>query len=96
LLQFRFSRRAEADLGRIADFIAHDNPARALSFLGELRTHCRRLVAFPAAAPLRPELGEGVRLSVFRNYLVLYVVRADILEIRRVIHGARNRDPRAG
>ena len=51
---------------------------------------CRGLVAFPEARRLRPELGEGVRLSVFGNYVVLYVVHEDILEIRRVVHGARD------
>jgi toxin ParE1/3/4 len=90
LLQFRFSRRAEADLGRIADFIARENPERAVSFLGALRLHCRKLVAFPKSAPLRPELGDGVRLKVFRNYLILYVLHTDVLEIRRVVHGAQD------
>lgn len=61
-----------------------------MSFLGELRLRCRKLVAFPESAPLRPELGRGVRLKIFRNYLILYVVHTDTLEIRRVVHGARN------
>ena len=89
-MRFRFSRRAEADLDEITAYIARDNPARAVSFVGELREHCRRLVAFPEARRLRPELGEGVRLSVFGNYVVLYVVHPDLLEIRRVVHGARD------
>jgi plasmid stabilization system protein ParE len=37
-----------------------------------------------------PRFGEDVRLSVFGNYVVLYVVHEDILEIRRVVHGARD------
>jgi toxin ParE1/3/4 len=35
-----FSPRAEADLEEIGDYIARDNPARAISFLDELRAHC--------------------------------------------------------
>jgi toxin ParE1/3/4 len=89
-MQFRFSRRAEADLEDIAAYIARDNPARAVTFVQQLREHCRELVAFPESRRLRPELGEGVRLSVFGNYAVLYVVHEDILEIRRVVHGARD------
>jgi toxin ParE1/3/4 len=96
LLQFRFSRRAEADLGRIAEFIARENPERAVSFLGELRLRCRKLVAFPESAPLRPQLGAGVRMQAYRNYLILYVVHADVLEIRRVVHGAQNLGPGSG
>jgi toxin ParE1/3/4 len=89
-MQFRFSRRAEADLEEIAAYIARDNPVRAVSFVGELRGHCRHLLTFPEAAPLRPELGAGVRLSVFGNYVMLYVVHPELLEIRRVVYGARN------
>jgi toxin ParE1/3/4 len=89
-MRFRFSRRAETDLRDVAEYIARDNPARAVSFVRELREHCRSLLVFPEARPLRPELGEGVRLSVFGNYVVLYVAHCDILEIRRVVHGARN------
>jgi toxin ParE1/3/4 len=89
-MRFRFSRRAEADLDEITAYIARDNPARAVTYVIELREHCRELVAFPEARRLRPELGEGVRLSVFGNYVVLYVVHPDLLEIRRVVHGARD------
>jgi plasmid stabilization system protein ParE len=45
---------------------------------------------FPEAAPLRQEFGEGVRMSVFRSYLVLYTVTSDVLEILRIVHGSRN------
>jgi toxin ParE1/3/4 len=90
-MRFRFSRQAEIDITEIGDYIARDNPARALSFVRELRAHCRQLTDFPEAAPLRPGLGEGVRMSVFGPYLIFYVVRSDVLEIRRVVHGARDR-----
>ncbi len=89
-MRFRFSRRAEADLDEIMAYIARDNPARAVTFVREMREHCRGLLTFPEARRLRPELGEGVRLSVFGNYVVLYVVHPGFLEIRRVVHGARD------
>ena len=91
-MELRFSRRAERDLEDIADFIARENPARAVSYIQEVREHCRRLLMFPEAAPLRPELGEGVRLSVFGRYVILYLVHDEVLEIRRVVHGARDLD----
>ena len=78
-MRFRFSNRAEGDLEEITAYIARDNPARAVTYVRELREHCRGLVAFPEARRLRPELGEGVRLSVFGNYVVLYVVHHDLV-----------------
>jgi toxin ParE1/3/4 len=91
-MRFRFSRRAMADIEEIGDFIAVENPARAATFIAELRLHCRRLAEFPQAAPLRPDIGEGVRLVPHGRYVILYVVHADLLEIRRVVHGARDLD----
>jgi len=89
-MQFRFSRRAQNDVAEIAEYIARDNPARALTYVRELRAHCRKLTRFPQAAPIRPAFGEGVRVSAFGSYLIFYVVNRDLLEIRRVLHGARN------
>ena len=71
-------------------YIARDSPARAASFVQELRARCRQLSEFPDAAPIRPEFGAGVRASVFGKYLIFYVVRDNLLEIRRVLHGARD------
>jgi len=89
-MRFRFSRRAEADIEEIGDYIARDNPARAITFIAELRARCRGLTDFPEAAPLRPGLGDDVRMAVHGRHLILYVVRRDLLEIRRVVHGARD------
>jgi len=40
-MRFRFSRRAEADIEEVGDYIARDNPARAVTFIAELRARCR-------------------------------------------------------
>jgi plasmid stabilization system protein ParE len=55
-----------------------------------LRSHCRGLADFPKAAPLRPGVGDDVRMAVHGRYLILYVVHDDLLEIRRVVHGSRD------
>ena len=89
-MRFRFTLRAETDLEEIATYIARDNPSRAVSFIRDLRQHCRNLLTFPQAHRIRSELGAGVRLSAFGSYAILYVVHTDLLEIRRVVHGARN------
>jgi len=34
-------------------------------------------------------LAEGIRLNVFKNYVILYVIEDGVLEIRRIVHGAR-------
>lgn len=90
MMQYRFSRQAERDIEEIGDYIARDNPRRAVTFIAELRKRCAQIIEFPLGAPLRPGLGRGVRCVVFGRYLIFYVVHAGIVEIRRVLHGARN------
>lgn len=86
-----FSRQAEADLEEIGDYIARDNPQRALGFLQELHAHCRRIADAPLAARERPELRKGLRSAPFQKYVVLFVVeRNDRVLIARILHGARD------
>jgi toxin ParE1/3/4 len=81
---------AEADLEAIGDYIANDNPRRALSFVRDLRERCRAIVQHPQAAPLRPKLGRGVRMVVFGDYLIFYRHRKRMVIIERILHGARD------
>ena len=87
-----FSPRAAADLDEIAAYIARDNPARAATFIAELEAQCRAVARRPLSYPARDDLVAGVRMAVFRRYLVLFreVPEANAVRIERVVHGARN------
>jgi toxin ParE1/3/4 len=84
-----FRPQADSDLEAIADYIAADNPARAQSFLRELRERCQLLGNFPESARRFPELGEDARILPYRNYIVYRNLPHQVL-ISRVIHGARD------
>lgn len=84
-----FSQRAEFDLEEIADYIARDNPRRALSFIGEIRERCLSLVTFPKAAPLREEFGAGLRMAPIGRYLIFYTVQPDAVRVERILPGER-------
>ena len=90
-MRCRFTPLAEADLEAIGDDIARGNPRRALTFVQELRERCAKIVHMPRAAPLRPELGEGIRVVTFGRYLICYSERdPDQVVVERIVHGARN------
>jgi len=89
-MQCVFSILADLDLEEIADYIARDNPRRALSFVGEIRERCQQIVTYPEAAPLRPQLGEGIRMVPFGRYLIFYTVHPNMVRIERILPGARN------
>jgi toxin ParE1/3/4 len=88
--RFRLSRKAKADLEEIGDYIAADNPARALTFIEEVLDVCRRIAANPKHFPARPDIAETARMGVHRRYLVLFEETPHGVLIRRIIHGARN------
>ncbi|MGD9616388.1 MAG: type II toxin-antitoxin system RelE/ParE family toxin [Alphaproteobacteria bacterium] len=89
-----FSPRAEADLEEIGDYIARDNPARALTFLDELREHCSAIVNAPRMYALRAELGTGIRIAVHGRYLILFRADDETGRIERIVHGVRHRPSR--
>ena len=86
----RFTRSAERDLESIADYISHDNPRRAFTFVRELRNRCNALGEFPGLARGLPALGDDAHILVYKSYLILYRDLTDHVAILRVIHGARD------
>ena len=46
-MQLEFSRFIEGDLDDIADYIAQDNPIRAVSFIKDIRTKFRDIQRAP-------------------------------------------------
>ena len=89
-----FTRLAERDLEDIGDYIARDNPRRALSFILELRRQCGKIAEAPQAYRRRPELGEGIRSCAHGNYVIFFREDRDGLGIVRILHGAMDIEAR--
>ncbi|KPM25231.1 type II toxin-antitoxin system RelE/ParE family toxin [Citromicrobium bathyomarinum] len=84
-----FSPRSARDLEALADYIARDNPQRALSFIAELRDACMGLAEFPDRFPLSRVGREGTRQRIFGQYAIIYRVEGQTVRILQVIHAAR-------
>jgi|SRR5690606_20914537 len=83
------TNEAERDLESIADYIAKDNPRRAITFVRELRSTCLNLPSMPEAFPLVPRYEKyGVRRRIYRNYLIFYRLESDHIIVLHVLHGA--------
>jgi toxin ParE1/3/4 len=92
-VKVRRSRRALADLQRIADRIAADKPLAAYKFAAQVRSKVDTLSRFPLLG--RSGAYQDTReLVVHRNYLVTYRVRGDDVQVLQVWHVARGA-PRA-
>jgi toxin ParE1/3/4 len=74
----RLTEEAEGDLERIADYIAQDNPHRALSFILELRDRCMSLASMHSMFPYAPRYERyGIRQRIYENYRIFYRIRAE-------------------
>jgi plasmid stabilization system protein ParE len=88
------SAEAEADLEAIGDYIALDNPARAVSFVRELRASCLNLSSMARAFPLVPGYeASGVRRRVHGNYLIFYREGSEKIVVLHVLQGAVDYGP---
>ncbi len=81
---------ARADLIEIADFIAQDEPRRALSFVAEIEARMREAAKRPGSFPARDELHEGLRAARHGRYLIFFVEAGDEVRVVRILHGARD------
>ncbi len=85
-LRVVLSSPAVADLRRIGRFIAQDHPARAITFVAELREVARRLAELPNGFPLVPRYERhGIRRRSWNGYGLLYSVTPDRIFVHRII-----------
>ena len=89
-MRLTFTPLAEQDLETIGDYIGADSPARAISFVEELREQCQRIARNPLGYRARPELAAGLRSCAYGHYVIFFEVAAQEVAIARVLHGARD------
>ncbi len=71
-------------------FIAHDSERAAETFVQRIFREAERLAVFPRSGRVVPEAQQDdLREIMVASYRVLYRLRDDLVEIVRVIHGAR-------
>ena len=88
----RYLRTAQQDLGEIFDYIARDDATAAAALLDAFDQAIARSAAHPflGTIPKDDRLHRlGYRMLVVGKYLVFYVVKTETVQIRRVLHSAR-------
>jgi addiction module RelE/StbE family toxin len=84
------SPEALDDLRRIREFIGQENPTAANRVAVQLLAACDRLEYLPERG--RPGLVAGTReITTLWPYVIVYRIRADLVEIARIWHGAQDR-----
>jgi toxin ParE1/3/4 len=89
--QFRLTEPAIQDIEQIADYIARQSGLdRADRFLNKLDAKFAKIAQFPNLGRQRDEILPGLRSLPMDNYLILYMVMGEDVEIFRVVSGYRN------
>jgi toxin ParE1/3/4 len=88
-MQLRWTAEAAQDLERITDYLLTHAPARASELARAVYDAPSALLAFPNRG--RPGRREGTRELVLSPlpYIVVYAVRADVVFVVRILHGAQ-------
>ena len=84
------TKQAKQDLIEIWIYVADNNPTAADKLLDTLNKKIGMLSDHPLLGPARPDIAPDLRYLISGNYLILYRVHGDSVEIVRVLHGARN------
>ncbi len=92
MLPLSKTTQAEEDLYEIWHYIAieRQNPLNADAFIHQLDAAFQVIGRTPEIGVLKNEYSENIRQYVFGNYLIFYSVRANDIQIVRVMHGNRD------
>ncbi|MEG8223908.1 type II toxin-antitoxin system RelE/ParE family toxin [Sphingomonas sp. HH69] len=92
-MKVALSSRARRDIEGIQNYIGKDNPARAISFVGELRETAKHIGEMPRAFPLVPRYEHyGIRRRSHKGYGILYSVEPDRIFVHRIIGPGQDHD----
>ena len=89
--KIRYRELAEKDLNGIYSYIVDTlkSPQAAGTLLDDIERAVERIAMFPFSCMIfhhDPPLPEEFRMLSVKNYAVFYVVKEDIVEIRRIIY----------
>ena len=90
MAKFKLTPTAEQDLQEIWLYIAQDKPTAADKLLDRIEAQCELLANHSQLGPAREDIAKSLRYHPLANYLILYRVIPQGVEIVRVAHGARN------
>ena len=88
-LSLKWSRRALADLARIAEYIARDKPGAANDMVKLIRAKAENLRVMPQVG--RVAYPGTFELVIHRSYLLTYRIKPGRVEILQVWHTAQLR-----
>jgi len=88
--QIRWSPQGASSLEEICQYIARDSEHYAAFFAKKINEIVKSIPHFPQSGRIVPEYGdENIREKIYQNYRIVYRLKADVVEIAAICHGAK-------
>lgn len=88
-MRVKWVRRAERNLDEIGDYIASDNEEAAANVVARIAEAIDLLKTHPSAGRAGRVVGTRELIITGTPDIVAYRVRDDVIQVLRVLHGAR-------
>jgi toxin ParE1/3/4 len=90
MIRLELSRYIEGDLDNIADYIAQNNPRRAVTFIQDIRTKIFDIQRNPLIYQFRPGIGVEARMVTVGNDAILFRLMGEVIRIEGIVYGGRD------
>lgn len=91
--KIRIYPSAKTDLKDIVSYLNTLSPQASLKYYDTIVEKIGSLAAMPERCPFIRDVtlkSKGYRYLLVENYLVFFVIKADTVQIRRILYGKRN------
>ena len=90
--QANWSDSAREDLKEIGRYVGRQQhrPSTAAKIMREMGDHCDHLARFPQSGTVRPDLGDDIRVTSYKRWVILFRPVEDGIEVLRAIDGSRD------
>lgn len=87
-----WSDLACGDLKEIGRYIGREQHRHfvAAKIMREIRNHCDEIAGSPHFGTARPDLGEDIRVTSYKRWVIIFRAAQDGIDVLRVVDGSRD------
>lgn len=87
-----WSGPAREDIKEIGRYIGREQqrPSTAAKIMRLIRDHCDQLARFPISGTARPDLGEDIRVTSLKRWVIVFRPTENDIVVLRIVDGSRD------
>jgi toxin ParE1/3/4 len=87
-----WSEPAREDLKEIGRYIGRQQhrPSTAAKIMREIRNYCGQLAISPYSGTARPDLGDDIRVTSYKRWVIIIRPVSDGIAVLRIVDGSRD------